>query len=141
MMNRRVFLGSIAALAFVAHPGTGLGAKQDTGGKAMLEKVVYLTVFVKSQDKALDFYTRLLEFEKRVDNRTPDGGPRFLTVGVRGEDFQLVLWPGKPVEQSGDGGLFRGNRIAIARGPNLWLRARSGLKAKWYCKGRLYLPA
>jgi hypothetical protein len=32
----------------------------------------------------------------------------------------VVLWPGKPVERSGDGGLFRGNRIEIARGPNLW---------------------
>ena len=70
MMNRRVFsvFGSIAALAFVAHPGTSQGAKQDTGGRVMLEKLVYVSVFVKDQDKALDFYTNVLGFEKRADN-------------------------------------------------------------------------
>jgi predicted enzyme related to lactoylglutathione lyase len=64
----------------------------------LLKKVVYVTQFVSDQEKALDFYTRLLDFEKRVDNPTPDGGPRSLTVGIRGEDFQLVLWPGRPRE-------------------------------------------
>jgi catechol 2,3-dioxygenase-like lactoylglutathione lyase family enzyme len=67
----------------------------NTGGTAMLEKISYVTVLVKDQDKALDFYTNLLGFEKRVDNPTPEG-PRFLTVGIRGQDFQLVLWPGTP---------------------------------------------
>jgi len=107
MMNRRVFLLSIAALAFVAHPGTGQGAKQNAGGKVMLEKVVYVSVFVKDQDKALDFYTNVLGFEKRVENPTP-GGPRFLTVGLKGQDFQLVLWPGTP----GQGQPFQGRSTA-----------------------------
>jgi predicted enzyme related to lactoylglutathione lyase len=40
-------------------------------------------------------YTSVLGLEKRVENPTPDG-PRFLTVGVKGDDFQLVLWPGTP---------------------------------------------
>lgn len=62
----------------------------------LLEKVVYVTQFVSDQDAALDFYTRVLGFEKRSDNPTPHGGPRFLTVGVKGQDFQLVLWPGRP---------------------------------------------
>ena len=31
--------------------------------------------------------------DRRVENPTPDG-PRFLTVGVEEDDFQLVLWPG-----------------------------------------------
>lgn len=62
----------------------------------LLAKVVYVTQFVSDQDKGLDFYTRLLDLEKRIDNPTPDGGPRFLTVGVKGQDFQLVLWPGTP---------------------------------------------
>jgi len=107
MMNRRVFVLSIAALAFVAHPGTGQGAKQNAGGKVMLEKVVYVSVFVKDQDKALDFYTNVLGFEKRVENPTP-GGPRFLTVGLKGQDFQLVLWPGTP----GQGQPFQGRSTA-----------------------------
>jgi predicted enzyme related to lactoylglutathione lyase len=70
----------------------------------LFKKVVYVTQFVSDQDKALDFYTRLLDLEKRTDNPTADGGPRFLTVGVKGEEFQLVLWPGKPGEGQPVGG-------------------------------------
>lgn len=61
----------------------------------MLEKVVYAAVFVSDQDRALDFYTNVLGFEQRADNPTPDG-PRFLAVGVKGQDFVLLLWPGTP---------------------------------------------
>jgi predicted enzyme related to lactoylglutathione lyase len=63
----------------------------------LLTKVVYVAQFVSDQDKALDFYTRLLDFEKRADNPTADG-PRFLTAAVKGQDLQLVLWPGTPGE-------------------------------------------
>src|SRR4051812_3323828 len=61
----------------------------------MLKQVFYTSVLVSDQDKALDFYTNVLGLEQRVENPTPDG-PRFLTVGVQGDDFQLVLWPGTP---------------------------------------------
>ena len=61
----------------------------------MLEGIVYTSMFVSDQDRALDFYTNVLGFEQGVDNPTPDG-PRFLTVAVAGQDFQLVLWPGTP---------------------------------------------
>ena len=61
----------------------------------MLKSVFYTAVCVSDQDSALDFYTNVLGFEQRADNPTPDG-PRFLTVGVKGQDFQLVLWPGTP---------------------------------------------
>jgi catechol 2,3-dioxygenase-like lactoylglutathione lyase family enzyme len=61
----------------------------------MLNKVTYVTLFVADQERALNFYTRSLGFEKRVDNPTPDGD-RFLTVGIEGQDLQLVLWPGTP---------------------------------------------
>jgi predicted enzyme related to lactoylglutathione lyase len=61
----------------------------------MLEGIVYTTVLVSDQDRALDFYTNVLGLEQRADNPTPDG-PRFLTVAVEGQDFQLVLWPGIP---------------------------------------------
>ena len=61
----------------------------------MLEKVFYTSVLVSDQDEALHFYTNVVGLEKRVENPTPDG-PRFLTVGVEGDDFQLVLWPGRP---------------------------------------------
>jgi uncharacterized glyoxalase superfamily protein PhnB len=65
------------------------------GGTAMLERVFYTSVLVSDQDRALDFYTNVLGFEQRVDNPLPDGS-RFLTVGVKGQDFMLVLWPGTP---------------------------------------------
>jgi predicted enzyme related to lactoylglutathione lyase len=65
------------------------------GGSTMLEKVFYTNVLVSDQDKALDFYTNVLGLEKRFENPLPDG-PRFLAVGVEGDDFQLVLWPGTP---------------------------------------------
>jgi predicted enzyme related to lactoylglutathione lyase len=61
----------------------------------MLKSVFYTAVYISDQDRALDFYTNVLGLEQRVDNPTPDG-PRFLTVGVNGQDFQLVLWPGTP---------------------------------------------
>jgi len=107
MMNRLTFLLSIAGLATVALPGTGHGAKQDAGGKMMLNKVAYVTVFVKDQEKALDFYTGVLGFEKRLDKPTPDG-PRVLMVGLEGQDLQLVLWPGTP----GQGQPSQGHAVA-----------------------------
>jgi predicted enzyme related to lactoylglutathione lyase len=62
----------------------------------MLDRIFYTSVLVSDQDRALDFYTNVLGFEKRGENPTPDG-PRFLIVGLNGQDdFQLVLWPGTP---------------------------------------------
>ncbi|MGH3368179.1 MAG: VOC family protein [Nocardioidaceae bacterium] len=61
----------------------------------MLKTVAYVALMVSDQDKALDFYTNVLGLEKRGDFQTPDG-PRFLTVGVKGQEFELVLWPGTP---------------------------------------------
>jgi predicted enzyme related to lactoylglutathione lyase len=112
MANRRVVLLSIAALALVAHPGTGRGASQNaasqnTGGKVMLEKIVYVTVFVKDQDRALEFYTNVLGFEKRADVPKPNA-PRFVAVGLKGQDLLLVLWPGTP----GQGQPFEGRSTA-----------------------------
>jgi predicted enzyme related to lactoylglutathione lyase len=63
----------------------------------MLKNVFYTSVLVTDQDRALDFYTNKLGLEKRVENPTPDG-LRFLTVGVKGDEFMLVLWPGTPGE-------------------------------------------
>ena len=63
----------------------------------MLKKVVYVALLVSDQDKALDFYTNVIGLEKRIDSPTP-AGPRFLTVGVKGQDFEFVLWPGTPAE-------------------------------------------
>jgi catechol 2,3-dioxygenase-like lactoylglutathione lyase family enzyme len=61
----------------------------------MLDGIAYTTVFVSDQDRALDFYEKVLGFQRKFDNPTPDG-PRFLTVGLPNQEFQLVLWPGTP---------------------------------------------
>ncbi len=60
----------------------------------MLKQVTYVTLFVRDQDKALDFYINTLGFEKREEN--PAGRVRYVTVGLKGQDLQLVLWPGTP---------------------------------------------
>jgi predicted enzyme related to lactoylglutathione lyase len=107
MMNRREFVLVIATLAFMAYPSTGRGAKQTPGGTEMLKKIVYVSVLVKDQDKALDFYTKVLGFEKRAESPTPER-PRFLSVGLKGQDFELVLWPGTP----GQAQPFQGRAMA-----------------------------
>jgi catechol 2,3-dioxygenase-like lactoylglutathione lyase family enzyme len=61
----------------------------------VLTGVRYVTLFVSDQDRALEFYTNGLGFEKRVDNPAP-GGERFLGVGLEGQEFLLILWPGTP---------------------------------------------
>jgi len=61
----------------------------------MLKHVAYITMLVSNQDKALDFYTNVVGFEKRWDVLAPGGG-RFLTIGVKGQDFELVLSPVAP---------------------------------------------
>ena len=60
-------------------------------GNHVTDETAYATQFVSDQDEALNFYTKILDFEKRVDNPTPRG-PRFVTVGVKGQDFQPVSY-------------------------------------------------
>jgi catechol 2,3-dioxygenase-like lactoylglutathione lyase family enzyme len=60
----------------------------------MLTKLNYVTLFVEDQDRALDFYTTALGFEKRVD--TPSPGGRFVGVGLEGQEELVILWPGTP---------------------------------------------
>ncbi|WP_054312697.1 VOC family protein [Mesorhizobium sp. 1M-11] len=58
----------------------------------MFNRVMFATVFVSDQEKALEFYTGL-GFQKRADNTWSEG--RFLTIGIEGQDFDILLWPGK----------------------------------------------
>jgi catechol 2,3-dioxygenase-like lactoylglutathione lyase family enzyme len=61
----------------------------------MLKKLIYVGLFVSDQDKALDYYTNVIGLEKRWDVALA-GGTRWMTVGVKGQDFELALWPGTP---------------------------------------------
>lgn len=56
----------------------------------MLTTIMYATVYVTGQDRALEFYTEGLGLEKRIDFPGPDG--RFLTVGIPGSPVQVILW-------------------------------------------------
>lgn len=58
----------------------------------MFSRIMYVTVFVSDQDKALDFYTNHLGFRKRADYRGPEG--RCLTVALEDQGFEVLLWPG-----------------------------------------------
>jgi predicted enzyme related to lactoylglutathione lyase len=62
----------------------------------MLERILYTSLLVSDQDKALDYYTNVLGFDLAVDAPTTDGEARFIAVGLNGQDFQLILWPGTP---------------------------------------------
>jgi catechol 2,3-dioxygenase-like lactoylglutathione lyase family enzyme len=61
----------------------------------MLVKINLVTLFVTDQDRALNFYTEVLRFEARVD-RPGVGGGRIVSVGLEGQDLEIVLWPGTP---------------------------------------------
>lgn len=74
----------------------------------MLQNIVYVAVFVSDQDRALDFYTSVLGFEKRLENAPTPEGPRFLAVGVKDQELMLLLWPGTP----GRGQLTQGTTVA-----------------------------
>jgi predicted enzyme related to lactoylglutathione lyase len=58
----------------------------------MFSKIMYVTVFVSDQDKALDFYTNNFGFQKRADYNGPDG--RFLTITLKDQGFEVMLWLG-----------------------------------------------
>ena len=75
----------------------------------MLKQVQYVTLFVRDQDKALDFYINTLGFEKREEN--PAGRVKFVTVGLKDQDLQIVLWPGTPGKADAEAGLIPGNCI------------------------------
>jgi catechol 2,3-dioxygenase-like lactoylglutathione lyase family enzyme len=60
----------------------------------MLHRLGYPTLFVRDQDKALDFYVNKLGFEKRAENRAY--GVRFILIGLPGQDVGISLWKGTP---------------------------------------------
>jgi predicted enzyme related to lactoylglutathione lyase len=72
----------------------------------MFTRVMYTTLFVRDQTKALEFYTQNFGFVKRSDFAGPEG--RFLTMSFEGQDIEVVLWPGSQ---------GHGNAAAAAPGP------------------------
>jgi catechol 2,3-dioxygenase-like lactoylglutathione lyase family enzyme len=57
----------------------------------MIRKISHITIYVLNQEEALQFYTKRLGFEVRMDV-TMEGGFRWLTVGLKDQpDLEVVL--------------------------------------------------
>ncbi|MGD9739233.1 MAG: VOC family protein [Bauldia sp.] len=56
----------------------------------MIQKISHTSIFVDDQDAARDFYVDKLGMEVRQDQTLP-GGFRWLTVGAKGQDVEIVL--------------------------------------------------
>jgi catechol 2,3-dioxygenase-like lactoylglutathione lyase family enzyme len=54
-------------------------------------KIAQVTLVVKNQAEALEFYTKKLGFTKRMEFSYPNG-TRWVTVSPKGQDVQLALW-------------------------------------------------
>ena len=63
----------------------------------MFEKVTHLPLVVKDQERALQFYTQVLGFEKRQDYQQK-GRPRWLTVAPKGQELEFILIRGEYVK-------------------------------------------
>lgn len=57
----------------------------------MNSKVMQITLVVKDQEKALNFYTKQIGFEKKTDF-TPPGGNRWVTVGPASQELEIALF-------------------------------------------------
>lgn len=57
----------------------------------MEARVAQVTLVVSDQAKSLAFFTEQVGFEKKTDF-APPGGPRWVTVGPKGQDLELALW-------------------------------------------------
>jgi len=54
-------------------------------------KISAMSLVVTNKAQALDFYTQKAGFEKKTDVTGPNGY-RYVTVGPRGQEFELALW-------------------------------------------------
>lgn len=78
----------------------------------MLKDLMYVTIHVSDQGRALTFYTDQLGLEKRIDAQGAQG--RFLTVAPEDASVQILLWPD---QTTGVCGTARVEPGAIVPGP------------------------
>ncbi len=57
-----------------------------------IDHIATVSVYVDDQDRALDFWTRQVGFEKRRDEPMGEHG-RWIEVGPAGSDSALVIYP------------------------------------------------
>jgi catechol 2,3-dioxygenase-like lactoylglutathione lyase family enzyme len=59
----------------------------------MIRRITHVTVYVRSEDEALDFFVGKLGFTKKMDSAMGPGGPRWVSVTPAGQpDFEVVLF-------------------------------------------------
>ena len=61
----------------------------------MIKKLGNVVLVVNNQAKALDFYTKVLGFEKRAELAAPGappGAPRWITVAPKGQDIEISIF-------------------------------------------------
>lgn len=64
-----------------------------------IQRISHLTIYVKHQQEALDWYLRILGFEVCIDNENRVDGLRWLTICPAGNaDTQFVLMPARSKE-------------------------------------------
>jgi len=54
-------------------------------------RITNIALVVSNQQKSVEFYTEKVGFEIKTDI-TPKGGSRYVTVGPKGQDFEISLW-------------------------------------------------
>lgn len=77
----------------------------------MIKKLSNVVLVVNDQTKALDFYTRVLGFEKRTDI-SPPGAVRWVTVAPKGQDIEISLFQAGSSPQPGFSQLKPGTSAA-----------------------------
>ncbi|MER3553484.1 MAG: hypothetical protein C4331_03800, partial [Meiothermus sp.] len=67
----------------------------------MIVQLRYVTLIVRDQDEALEWYTEKLGLEKRMDR--PMGSDRWLTVGIKGQPYpEIILQKPSPEQYSAE---------------------------------------
>ncbi len=60
----------------------------------MIIRVTHVSLLVRDQEEALQWYTEKLGFEKRMDGPFPEGKGRWLTIAPAGQqELEIVLQP------------------------------------------------
>jgi catechol 2,3-dioxygenase-like lactoylglutathione lyase family enzyme len=60
----------------------------------MIKQITHVSLIVRDQQEALDWYISKLDFEKRSDDPFPEGEGRWITVAPTGQsEIEVVLEP------------------------------------------------
>jgi uncharacterized glyoxalase superfamily protein PhnB len=61
---------------------------------SMLARITHITLLVRNQQEALEWYTQKLEFEKRADHPFANDSRRWLTISPKNQpELEIVLQP------------------------------------------------